>query len=143
MKDHSFELLRIFYDAMVEGGVNHKIFRADIDENFVENINTLNKFHLSLEDCQKLADKCLANEWLERTVMGGKYIQLRLTTTGLGIVKSKLKQKEISQQRSILKKLSDYVNDHNGVFILLSFIVSFLSLFVAGIAIFVSLTKGN
>jgi hypothetical protein len=143
IKQHSFDLLRIFYDGMEKGGVSHKIFRANIDDEFVAALNSTIKGSLSLEDCQKIADICLANEWLEHTVMGGKYNKLRLTTTGVGVVKSKLKQIESLGKRSFLKRISDYVNDHSGVFVLLSIVVSIFSLVVAVIAIIVSFKQGN
>ena len=135
IKEYIFDFLKIFFDGMQNEGVNHKIYRKDIDENFVMIINSNIKGDLSLNECEKLADICLANEWLEHTVMGGKYGQLRLTTAGFGVVKSKQVQKESREKRSLLKKTSDYVNDHSGVFILLSFAVSLFSLIVAMIAL--------
>lgn len=143
IKEHSFDFLRVFYDAMETEGVNHKIYRTNIGNDFVTTLNSNIKASLSLEECQKLADICVANDWLEHTVMGGKYIQLRLTTTGVGIVKSKLKQIENLEKRSFLKRISDYVNDHSGVFLLLSLAVSLFSLVVAVVAIIVSFKQGN
>lgn len=142
IKEYSFAFLKVFYDDMVALGVNYKVHSRDIDDKFVEDLNSQIKESLLLADCQKLSDICLANEWVKHTVMGRKYNQLRLTTTGVGVVKSKQRQIESHANRSVLKKVSDYVNDHSGIFVLLSFVVSLFSLFVAVAAIIVSI-KGN
>jgi hypothetical protein len=43
MKGYSFNFLRVFYYAMMKEGVNHNIFRADIDDQFVEALNSNKK----------------------------------------------------------------------------------------------------
>ena len=139
VKVYIFDFLKVFFDGMQKEGVNHNIYRRNIDESFVSNINSDIEANLSLSDCEQLADICLANDWLKHTATAGKYGQLRLTTSGVGVVKSKQIQKEVRENRSLLKKISDYINDHSGIFVLLSFAVSLFILIVAIIALIVSL----
>ena len=51
--------------------------------------------------------------------MAGKYGQLGLTTTGLGVVRSRQRKAEALANRISLKKVSDYIEDHKGLFVAL------------------------
>lgn len=128
MKDQSLDILRVFYDGMMKNGMSRKLFRKTIDDKFVDTLNSNYNIKLTLEACQTLTDNCLANEWLEHTVIGTKYGCLRLTTTGFDIIKSKITEEERLENRSIPKRISDYVDDHSGIVALLSFIVSLFRL---------------
>lgn len=74
---------------------------------------------VSLEQIQRLADKCLANEWLKLNAMGSQYKNLSLTTAGFGVVRSRVCVDDALARRSHFKKISDYVEDHKGIFALL------------------------
>ena len=135
MQDQSVNILRVFYDGMLKKGVNRKLCYENIDDKFINTLNSNYNIHLTLEECRKIADTCFANDWLEQTRTGTKYDKLRLTDTGFDIVKSKLAEEERLENRSFLKRISDYVNDHSGIVALLSLIVSLFSLVIAGIAL--------
>lgn len=136
VRKHQFEFLNMFYDGMEREGLNSRQYRRNIDDSFVDELNKKEGLRLSLSECRKLADICLANEWIDHTVLGaGEYIELRLTTQGVGVVKSKRRQNETLAKRSLLKKASDYINDHSGILSLISAIVSISSLIIAIIAL--------
>ncbi len=59
--------------------------------------------------------------------MGAKYNHLRLTTTGFGAAKSRQRRAEMLQQRSPTKKVSDYVVEHRGLFMVLGFLLALAS----------------
>ena len=143
IKEYLFTFLKVFYDGMENEGVNPNLYRIDIDDKFVSELNSKIKDTLTLDDCKKLSDICFANECLKHTVMGGKYVFLQLTPSGIGLVKSKQIQIETLENRSFLKRLSDFVIEHKGVFILGSFAVFLLSLLVSLLAIIVNLKKGD
>jgi hypothetical protein len=125
------DILRVFADEMDENGVNRKLVRLDIDESMVSKIAIKSNSVISFEDLKKLADKCIANEWLEPTVMGaGKYGQLMLTATGLGVIRSRQRKDEMMKKRSLLKKTSDYIEDHKGLFVALGVAVALAGLLV-------------
>lgn len=112
--------MAVFVEEMESRGKNRKLVRLDIDDSMLERINKRKGSQLCLEHLYKYADRCLANEWLEYTVMGvGKYCQLSITTTGLGVVRSQQRKEEALSNRTSFKKFSDYIEDHKGFFILL------------------------
>lgn len=142
-QDNTYEILKVFYDEMIKHGTTHKCIMIDIDDKFLKTLKTNSKIKISIEEAREVIDKCIANEWIEHGVMGNQYGGLQLTTSGLGLVKSKLQKIEESANRTLLKKVSDFVDEHKGVFVLLSFIISAFSLLVAIFALYISYTKGN
>ena len=88
-------------------------------------INNVNKTNYTLEALQKAADKCFAHEWLEHAELGcGKYGGLRITPKGVGAARSKRKSEELKASRGRLKKVSDYIEDHKGLFVVLGFLLA-------------------
>lgn len=115
-----FDILALFVDEMESEGVSRKLIRLSVDDAFVGRLSDKLGMAISLEPIQRLVDRCLANEWLEHTSLGtGKYGFLAITATGLGVVRSKQKSEEVKRSRSNLKKLSDAIEDHKGLFIAL------------------------
>ncbi|MEJ1408030.1 MAG: hypothetical protein RPU62_13770 [Candidatus Sedimenticola sp. (ex Thyasira tokunagai)] len=85
------DILAIFVEEMESRGENRKLVRLDIDESMLERINNKKGINLDLDQLHIYADRCLASELLEHTVMGvGKYGHLSITTTGLGVVRSRV-----------------------------------------------------
>jgi hypothetical protein len=125
------DILRIFVEEMHKLGVSRKFLRLDVDDAMVEKINSIKKANINLEQLFKLADRCLANEWLEYTVMGaGKYGHLSLTTSGFGVVAFRQRQDEALAKRPWLKKASDYIEDHKGIFLALGAAIAVAGLFL-------------
>ena len=120
-----FKILNNILDYMEFNGTTYKLVEITIDEELVEQINTANKSSHSLEDLQKAADKCLAHEWLKHSCLGGdKYAHLQITPKGIGAARSKQKSDKLKSSRSFLKKSSDYIEDHKGLFIVLGFVLA-------------------
>ena len=109
---------------MESTGKTYKSVRVSIDEKFVEEINEVNKTNYTLKDLEKATDKCLAYEWLTHKSCGNKYGDLGITPKGVGAARSKRKAEEITASRSLIKRISDYIEDHKGLFVVLGFIVA-------------------
>lgn len=110
---------------MESKGMTYKQVEVTINEDLVEKINTVNKSSHTLEELQNAADKCFAHEWLKRRGMGGgKYIHLQITPKGVGAARSKQRSDELRKSRSFLKKVSDYIEDRKGLFIVLGFLLT-------------------
>ena len=124
-----FDLLRLFVEEMENQGVSRKSIHMGIDESMVEKLSA-DVFETTLPYLQKLADRCLANEWLEHAAMGGKYNCLRLTTTGLGVVRSRQQRQKQLEERGYLKRVSDFIEDHKGLLLALSFVIAFVTLLI-------------
>jgi len=107
---------------MESTGSKYKVVTLSINQKLVDEINNTHKTKFTLNELEKATDKCLAHEWLEHTfINGGKYGSLRITPKGVGVAHSKKKAEELKKSRSILKKISDYIEEHKGLFIALGF----------------------
>ena len=122
---NEFDFLDIFYQAMLKEGVKHNLIRITLDHRTIEDIYETTSYSATEDEIQKLIDICLANNWLEQKTIGvGQYNNLQLTTTGLGVVTSKRRQKENENQKTFMKKTSEYIEDHKGLFLLFGFIIA-------------------
>lgn len=119
-----FKILNHVIDYMESTGSTYKLVTLSIDEKLVEQINSENKSKFTLKELEKATDKCLAHEWLEHAALGSKYDDLRITPKGVGAARSKRKSEELKSSRSFLKKTSDYIEDHKGLFVVLGFLVA-------------------
>ncbi|HUX62220.1 hypothetical protein [Sulfuricella sp.] len=68
------DILRVFIEEMEARGEGRQFVRLDVDQSMVEKINSAKGSAIDLEQLCRLADRCLANEWLEHTVVGGRQI---------------------------------------------------------------------
>jgi len=132
-KDHptEFDLLEVYVEEMERLGKSRKFVRFNIDDSMAGKIGSKFGSEVTLEQAKAFADRCLANEWLEYTGIGaGKYGNLILTTSGFGVVRSRQRQREILAARSFLKRASDYIVDHKGLFIALGVLIALATLLV-------------
>lgn len=123
-----FKILNHVIDFMESKGLTHKTVWVSIDEELVEKVNAENKSAYTLDELKRAADKCLANEWLERVEISGGYGSLRITQKGLGAARSRRKIEALRESRSIFKKTSDYIEDHKGLIMVLGFLVALAAL---------------
>lgn len=110
-----FDFLNYFIEEMEARGLSKNLLYFGIDEEMATEISSTCKAQVSVEKLKVIADKCLANEWVDRTSMDGGYSNLRLTSSGFGVVRSrKLKQERLAN-RTAFKKASDFIEDHKGL----------------------------
>lgn len=119
-----FKILNNIIHYMEENGANYKVVSISIDEELVNEINELETNKLTIEQVKKAADKCLAHEWLKHTCMGDRYRHLQITPKGIGAARSKTRSEEIKASRGFLKKLSDNIDDHKGLLVVLGFLLA-------------------
>jgi hypothetical protein len=127
-KFDEFDFLDIFFQKMLREGKTYNLIHLSVNASMVEHVYDETKISVTENDLQRVANFCIANNWVKQTTVTSQYGGLQLTTTGVGIVKSKQKQKELLKNRSIMKKTSDYIEDHKGLFILLGFILALATL---------------
>jgi hypothetical protein len=124
-----FNLLEIYVKEMERLGETRKNVYLDVDDSIATQIGKAICAKVTLEQVQCLADRCLANECLEHNFVGsGKYGQLSLTATGFGIVRSIQRKEEALVNRTFLKKASDYIEDHKGLFVALTVAIALAGL---------------
>lgn len=83
---NEIDILNLFYDEMKAQGVTREVVFLSIEEDAAAQLSQKLKQPVHLEQMQKLADICIANEWLERTTADPHYKYLSLTEAGLQIV---------------------------------------------------------
>jgi hypothetical protein len=125
-----FDLLEIYVDEMERCGQSRNLISLSVDDDMALKIRSKLGVEIALEQLQGLADKCLAHEWLEHTVHGGKYSALALTTTGLGVVHSRQRKKAALANSSFLKRGADYVENHKGLFAGLTAAIALVTLLI-------------
>ena len=128
-KFDEYDFLNLFYVEMVRLGQAYNLVKLSVTPRMIEDIYETSTVDVTEDELKKLADICLANSWLKHTALSsGQYGNLQLTTTGLGVVKSKQRQVELKSSHSNLKKASDYIEEHKGLFIFLGFVIALTGL---------------
>ena len=109
-----FKIINHVLDYMESTGSSAKASTVAITQNLVEKINSNHHSNYTLEDFEKAVAKCLANEWMEHAMLGSK----RVTAKGIEAVRAKNKEDELVSSNSTLKKVSDYIDSHKGLFLI-------------------------
>jgi len=122
----TLQILSYVLKIMESTGTPTNATSITIDEQLVCSINEDNNTNYTLDVIKKATDKCLAHEWLETTGAGSgsKYSFLRVTSKGFAVASSKNKALEQKKSRTLAKKISDYIEDHKGWFLLLGFMIT-------------------
>lgn len=121
-------ILDYILNHMESTGSTAKNVMFSVDQELVDKINQLNNSRFSIEEFQKTIDKCLAHEWIEHGAIGAQYKYLRVTQKGIGVAISRRRAEELQMSRSSLKKVSDYIENHKGLFVALGVLVGMATL---------------
>lgn len=118
-----------------ENGNRHSNVRFDVDHELVEELYDRYGVQPSIDELKKIVDRCYAREWLEHAYLGGgRHNGLKLTSKGMGVATSKRKSEELRNNRPSLKKTSDYIEDHKGLFVLLGSLIALAGLIISYLA---------
>ena len=82
---NEIDVLDFFYDELRATGQTRGTLYLSLDESVVNKLKKKLKTEVRLSELHKLADICIANEWLERTTADPEYKYLSLTDAGLKI----------------------------------------------------------
>lgn len=83
---NEIDILTLFYDEMIDKSVTRDQVFLSLEEEATAQISAKLGYPVLVEDVQKLADVCIANEWLERTTADIHYKYLSLTEAGLQVL---------------------------------------------------------
>ncbi|MEZ9541948.1 hypothetical protein AB4209_08255 [Vibrio sp. 10N.286.48.C11] len=134
-----YALLNSVLNYMQKHGHSHKYVHLSIDENLIKDIHFESGGKFTIEELQKGANICLANDWLQHSYLGtGKYEQLSITQRGLGIARSnqmklvaeEAESKVILTELSRSRRLSNWVQEHSGLFVLVGILISLAGVLV-------------
>lgn len=112
-------VLFYFVDTMEAQGVTVKGLHIIFSPETVEEMNKKYSKTITFEKTIENLNRLLSHEYVKRASLGNAHLHLSITSKGLGVVNSLRKKEEDLKNRSILKKLSDYIEDHKGLFVLL------------------------
>ena len=131
MKRHvtatAFDLLDMFVNEMERRGENKDLVYMDINEQLAKRLADTLRRTITIGDLQRLTDQCLANQWLTQPFKTEKYLDLAITTDGLGIVRSRRRKKEVLGKRSTLRKVSDYLEERKGLISTIGVVIALAS----------------
>lgn len=82
---NEIDVLRLFYDEIVLRGATREQVFLSLEDEAAEVLARKIRQPVLVPQLQKLADICIANEWLERTTADPNYKYLSLTEAGLQI----------------------------------------------------------
>lgn len=119
-----FKILANIIGFMETNGVTAKVVTFEVDQKLADEINSAHGTDYSVSDLERAVDKCVANEWIAHRSLGEKYKYLGITPKGVGAARSKARSEEIKASRTPLKKVSDYIEEHKGLFVVLGFLVA-------------------
>lgn len=127
-----YKLLIHILEFCEENGSRYENVHFDIGHRLVEELYDRYGVEPSIDELKKIADRCYAREWLGYAYIGGgRHNGLKLTTKGMGVATSKRKSAELRKNRPLLKKISDYIDEHKGLFVLLGSAIAFSGLIIS------------
>ena len=80
------DILKLFYDEMTTRSVTRDLVFLSIEEDAAAKLSQKMGRIIAPIQAKKLADICIANEWLERTTADPNYKYLSLTENGLQVL---------------------------------------------------------
>lgn len=80
---NEMDVLDLFYDQLRAEGKTRETLFLNLDESALAKLNKKLGVDVQIEVLHKIADICIANEWLERTTIDPGYNYLSLTAAGL------------------------------------------------------------
>lgn len=109
-------ILKYFVDEMEFHGVKSTLIRISFDDETLLAIADKYQITLNSENKASILKKLISHEYIQYTYMNAEeFGGMQITPKGLGIVNSLRAKEEQRQNRKILKKLSDAIEDHKGL----------------------------
>ncbi len=121
-------LLGLWVDEMEARGSNRNLVSISVNEELKDRLYSEYGVSVEMDEIFRMADKCLAHEWLQNKYLGNKYLDLFITAAGVGVVRSKRLADSRRKNRSKPKKVSDWVEEHKGLTALIGLILGLLTL---------------
>lgn len=121
--------LEYFVDTMEKQGLTLKAIHISFMQEELKKINEKYSMHISIDQMETNLNKLLTHEYLKHAfISGDKFSCLQLTLKGLGVVNSLKKKEQLNINKGRLKRISDYVEDHKGLFLVFGFLIALATL---------------
>ncbi|MCL9682740.1 hypothetical protein [Legionella maioricensis] len=130
MKPITFELLLNFLvSEMEKKGLVITNYTFALDNEFVRACNEFCGTSSKIDKYREILQQCITHEYIRNKTVS-PLTCLAITQKGVGIVSSNRRSKEIDDSKTCLKKLSDIVLEHHGLFIAIGVILALITLFI-------------
>ncbi len=127
-----YKLLIHILELCEENGNRPGDIHFDVDHKLVEALYDRDGIQPSIDELKAIVDRYYARGWLGHAYLGsGRHNGLKLTPKGLGVAISKRKSQELSKNRPVMKKASDYIESHKGLLVLLGSLIALSSLIIS------------
>jgi hypothetical protein len=128
MKSIEFEsLLNYLVFEMEKQGFVTTNYHFSLDEEFVDLCNGFCNSNSNLNEYTNILNQCITQEYIARTTFD-LWSNLAITRKGMGVVLSNRRVKEIRESRTRFNKISDFVEEHKAVSIIIGTIISIFTL---------------
>lgn len=109
-------ILSYFIDSMESRGESYNTVVISFDEVVIKEIEKKYSVSFSDESKKTIFNKLISHEYIAYMFFGGEeYSGMKITLKGLGAINSIRLKREQLEKRSILKKLSDGIENHKGL----------------------------
>lgn len=109
-------ILSYFIDSMESRGESYNTVIISFDEVVIKEIEKKYSVSFSDESKKTIFNKLISHEYIAYMFFGGEeYSGMKITLKGLGAINSIRLKREQLEKRSILKKLSDGIENHKGL----------------------------
>ena len=119
MKDFEKIILYYFVDEMERTGTTYKAIHCSFTPDELKLINDKYSIQMTIEEMEKTLNKLLANEYIKHITLGGQFQNLGISPKGVGIVNSLRRKEAQRKNRTIIKKFSDVISEHQGIMALI------------------------
>lgn len=121
--------LEYFVYTMESQGLTSKQALISFSEEKLQEINKKYKTDISVEKMEIILNKLISREYIKRNYLGGGFLGLEITSKGVGIIISLRSKEESKKKRKFFKKISDYIEDHKGIFALVGILIAAIGLY--------------
>jgi len=124
-------ILSYFIDSMESRGESYNTVIISFDEAVINEIKEKHSISFSDESKKNIFNKLLSHEYIAYAFFGGEeYSGIKITLKGLSAINSIRLKREQLEKRSILKKLSDGIENHKGLATFVGIMLTILTIIV-------------
>ncbi len=122
-------ILRYFVDKMEKAGKKQNLIILTFDENLINEINKVYSTKITLVSVEQLINKLLSGEYIQHPYFSSSCLEnLQITTKGVGVVNSIEAKEEQIKNKSLMKKMSDWIEEHKGLVTVIGLLIAFITL---------------
>lgn len=120
-------ILRYFVDEMEKAGKKQNFIILTFDESLIDEMNKIYSTKITLVSIEQLINKLLSGGYIQNSYHGSRLENLQITTKGIGVVNSIKAKEEQVKNKSLIKKISDWIEEHKGLVTIIGLLLAFIT----------------